>query len=253
MRRGGKRAGLTVRMAAGAVIAALVATAPARAQEQPCVNTMADLQDAMAFKGQYDNDKGSLELLNLAQAGWLTAAGLDDLIRRKRDLKADVNKDLYGSTAIETIFNSCLSASAGPCGIDVLERLITLGADVNKVGITGVRPIDQLVYTDGFTFGHAALDQYQTEQTLAGYCLARQTGRAERLERLRWLIDQGARSGNVNPLGQPVMMDAAKLGPDYMAEMQRAGASVGNSAALLREEIDRLKASMAVIEAAAGS
>ena len=49
------------------------------------------------------------------------------------------------------------------------------------------------------------------------------------------------------------MMDAAKLGPDYMAEMQRAGASVGNSAALLREEIDRLKASMAVIEAAAGS
>jgi len=37
-----------------------------------------------------------------------------------------------------------------------------------------------------------------------------------------------------------------------MAEMRRAGATLGNSVALLREQIDRLKASLAVIEAAGG-
>jgi len=235
-----------------AAIAAIASAAPVRAEPAACVNMMADIQDATATKGQYASDDGSMELLNLSMAGRLTAASLDDLMQRKPNLKAAVNKDQQGSTAIESVFNACLYAGSGPCGIDVLERLITLGADLNKTGFNGVRPIDQLVYSEGFSFGYQALDPFQTPETVAAYCLPRQTSLAERLERLRWLIDQGARSGNINAIGQPVMMDAAKLGPDHMAEMRRAGATLGNSVALLREQIDRLKASLAVIEAAGG-
>ena len=240
------------RLAALTGIAAISLAAPVHAQQGPCVNEMADIQDAHATKDQYRYGDGSLELLNLSMAGRLTAAGLADLIKRKPKLKEAVTKETHGTTPIGSVFLSCLTAGQGPCGIDVLEQLIGLGADVNKEGPAGVRPIDQLVYGDGFIFGNAELDQYQTPETLAGYCLPRQTSLPERLERLRWLIDQGARSGNINPLGQPIMMDAVKLGPDYMAEMKRAGATLGNSVELMRKEIDRLKASLASIEAAGG-